>query len=127
MRIPTILAALALLAAQLGSGAGAAAAQTASDPRTLVVGNSFDVKTLDPARGYENTEQMVNKVAYDTLITLDDNDLTRIVPDLATSWDVSPDAKTFTYHLRQGVTFQNSGNPMTSADVKWSWERAQGI
>jgi peptide/nickel transport system substrate-binding protein len=127
MRIPTLLAALALLAAQLGSGAGVAAAQTASDPRTLVVGNSFDVKTLDPARGYENTELMVNKAVYDTLITLDDNDLTKFVPDLATSWEVSPDAKTFTFHLRQGVTFQNSGNPMTSADVKWSIERAQGI
>ena len=103
------------------------AAQTASDPKTLVIGAAFDIKTLDPARGFEQIGGMVHKATYNTLVTLADNDISQIVPDLATSWDVSPDAKVFTFHLRPGVKFQNSGNTMTSADVKWSLERAIAI
>ena len=109
------------------SSAPTAGAQTASDPRTLVVGAAFDIKSLDPARGFEQITEMVHKATYDTLVTLADDDISKIVPDLATSWDVSPDARVFTFHLRSGVTFQSSGNPMTSADVVWSLQRAINI
>jgi peptide/nickel transport system substrate-binding protein len=40
---------------------------------------------------------------------------------LADSWDVSPDGKTYTFHLRHGVLFHN-GAPFTAADVKWSYD-----
>src|SRR5439155_10454252 len=117
-----------LLSGAMVPAAGAApASQTAADPKTLVVGASFDIKSLDPARGFEQIGGMVHKATYDTLVTLDENDISQIVPDLAQTWEVSPDAKTFTFHLRQGVKFQNSGNPMTSADVKWSIERGIAI
>jgi len=109
------------------SSAPHAGAQTASDPKTLIVGASFDIKSLDPARGFEQIGGMVHKATYNTLVTLDENDISKVVPDLAESWDVGPDAKVFTFHLRQGVKFHNSGNAMTSADVKWSIERAMGI
>ncbi|MBV9175227.1 MAG: ABC transporter substrate-binding protein [Chloroflexi bacterium] len=104
-----------------------AQSQSASDPKTLVVGAAFDIKSLDPARGFEQIGGMVHKATYNTLVTLDENDISHIVPDLAQSWDVSPDAKVFTFHLRPGVKFQNSGNAMTAADVKWSLERAIAI
>jgi len=120
--IPLLLAALLLFSSVPG-----AAAQTAADPKTLVVGTSFDAKSLDPARGFEPTTEMVHKATYNTLVTLSDSDISQIVPDLATSWDISPDAKVFTFHLRPGVRFQPSGNPMTSADAKWSLERAMNI
>lgn len=49
-------------------------------------------------------------------------------PELAESWEVSPDARTFTFHLRKGLKFQNlppvNGREITSADVKWSFEYA---
>ena len=42
-------------------------------------------------------------------------------PMLADSWDISPDGKTYTFHLRHGVLFHN-GAPVTSAEVKWSFQ-----
>ncbi|MDP0929676.1 ABC transporter substrate-binding protein [Paracoccus onubensis] len=41
---------------------------------------------------------------------------------LAESWDVSEDEKTYSFHLRPGLTFHN-GDPVTSADVAWNWDR----
>lgn len=42
-------------------------------------------------------------------------------PELATRWEVSPDGRTITFHLREGVTWHD-GQPFTSADVAWSLE-----
>jgi peptide/nickel transport system substrate-binding protein len=123
----SVLASLLVIGTSVPAAVAAPAAQGAADPKTLVVGAAFDIKSLDPARGFEQIGGMVHKATYDTLVTLDENDVGKIVPDLAQSWDVSPDAKTFTFHLRPGVKFQTSGNALTSADVKWSWDRAIGI
>jgi peptide/nickel transport system substrate-binding protein len=128
--MPTVprLIVWALIAALIVlGGSSIAAGQSSQDSRTLVVGVAFDIKSLDPARAFEPAGVMVLKATYDTLLTLDEHDVSKIVPDLAESWEVSPDARTFTFHLRHGVTFQSSGNPMTSADVSWSLERAIGI
>ena len=47
-------------------------------------------------------------------------------PELAERWEVSPDAKAFTFYLRRGVKFANmppvNGRELTSKDVKWSYE-----
>ncbi len=122
-----VLASLLVLGTSVPAAVAAPAAQGAADPKTLVVGAAFDIKSLDPARGFEQIGGMVHKATYDTLVTLDEKDVAQIVPDLADSWEVSPDAKTFTFHLHPGVKFHTSGNALTSADVKWSWERAMGI
>jgi len=49
-------------------------------------------------------------------------------PALAERWEVSPDAKLFTFYLRKGVKFASAppvnGRELTSADVKWSLEYA---
>ncbi len=49
-----------------------------------------------------------------------------LVPELAERWEVSPDARTFTFTLRKGVKFANlppvQGREFTSADVKWTLE-----
>jgi peptide/nickel transport system substrate-binding protein len=126
-RLSIVGAALLLVGTSVPSVGAAPAAQTTADPKTLVIGTPFAIKSFDPARAYEQTVWMIHKAVYNTLVTLDENDISVIVPDLATSWEVSPDAKIFTFHLRQGVKFQGSGNAMTSADVKWSLERAIAI
>jgi len=127
MRLRWLLLTLLMCLSSAPAVSAAPLAQTAADPKTLVVGASFDIKSLDPARGFEQIGGMVHKGTYNTLVTLDEHDISQIVPDLAETWDVSPDARTFTFHLRQGVKFHNSGNTMTSTDVKWSLERAIAI
>lgn len=57
---------------------------------------------------------------FDTLVKRDEHG--RYVPSLATSWTISPDARTFTFRLREGVRFHN-GDAFDSAAVKYSLER----
>ena len=94
--------------------------------QALVVGANFVVKSLDPARTVETTSNMVNHSVYDSLVTFDGEDLTTPKPSLATDWTVSPDGKTYTFRLRRNVRFA-SGNPLTSADVKWSLDRVRYV
>ncbi|HEX6443544.1 MAG TPA: ABC transporter substrate-binding protein [Streptosporangiales bacterium] len=59
---------------------------------------------------------------YETLVKLDQNG--KIVPALAKSWDVSPDRKTYTFHLVSGAKFSN-GKPFTADDAKFSIDRVK--
>ncbi len=62
---------------------------------------------------------------YETLIGLDKDNKT-LVPRLATSWTASPDQTEFTFNLDPNAKFAD-GTPVTSTDVKFSWERLQGL
>src|SRR5512145_303476 len=59
---------------------------------------------------------------YNTLVMYDPHGFPKIIGDLAKSWTVSDDKKTWTFTLHQGVTFHDD-SPLTSADVKASWDR----
>lgn len=110
-----------LLALAVSMGSGAALAKT--PPDQLIIGmNMNNLLTLDPAAmtGNEVVGIVVN--LYDSLVELDPEQLTNVRPALAKSWDISPDGKTLTFHLRDDVKF-HSGNPLTAADVVWSMRR----
>ncbi len=96
------------------------------DRGTFIVGGNAQFRTLDPGRTIEVTGMMVEKATYDTLVTFYGEDLRTPRPHLATAWKASADARTFTFTLRQGVRFA-SGNPLTSADVKWSFDRVLNL
>jgi peptide/nickel transport system substrate-binding protein len=59
---------------------------------------------------------------YDTLIRRHPKDGQTIIPDLAWKWDISPDGKKYTFHLRKGVKFHDGGD-LTSEDVKATYDR----
>src|ERR1700686_4799075 len=60
---------------------------------------------------------------FDNLIRHDPNDgANTIIPDLAHSWEIAPDGRTYTFHLRQGVQFHD-GAELTSEDVKATYDR----
>ena len=109
------------LAALLSTAAIPAFAETPDDQ--LVVGFSMtNVLTLDPAAitGREPVQILAN--VYDGLVSLDAKDRAKVNPDLAESWEIAPDGKSITFHLREGATFA-SGNPVTAEDVVWSLNR----
>jgi len=82
--------------------------------------------SLDPARTIFDVPKIVDYSIYDTLVRINPTDLTKPYPSLATSFTVSADGLTTTFHLRQGVKFA-SGDPLTSADVAWSLTRVKNI
>jgi len=59
---------------------------------------------------------------YDTLLRRSPKDGQTIIPDLAWKWEVSPDNKKYTFHLRKGVKFHD-GADFTAEDVKATYER----
>ncbi|MFC4949434.1 ABC transporter substrate-binding protein [Pseudonocardia sp. GCM10023141] len=118
--------AAALSIAACGSGSSGGSGGSATGGGTLVLDSSFDLKTIDPGREYELTGQMLTKGMYETLLTFANNDLTKPVPDLAASFELSPDAKTLTLPLAQGRVFSD-GSPITADDVVFSLNRLIGM
>jgi peptide/nickel transport system substrate-binding protein len=80
-----------------------------------------DMSVPDPDIFYDIEGNSVILSSYDGLVTYAPNSTT-IVGDLATSWTISPDRLTYTFHLRPGVHFHD-GSLMTSESVKRSFQR----
>jgi len=103
--------------------AGALAAASAQGARrggTLRAGLESDPPNLDPHRSTAAVDRQVFQSLYDKLVDTDENLV--VVPMLATSWKVSPDGKTVTFKLRQGVKFQD-GTPFNAEAVKFNFDR----
>lgn len=98
----------------------------AQDETVLVIGHVESTDSLDPARGYTQTTGIINRVTYDTLVTFPDEDASAILPMLATEWTVSDDGLSYTFTLRDDVTFV-SGNSLTAEDVVFSIKRLQNV
>jgi oligopeptide transport system substrate-binding protein len=77
--------------------------------------------TLDPAISADMSSHTYVTQIFSGLLRLDQE--LEIVPDIAESWEVSPDGKTYTFYLRQGVKFHNGGE-VKAGDFKYSWQRA---
>jgi peptide/nickel transport system substrate-binding protein len=121
-----VLGAVLLLAACGGAGnASVAAGQAPRDGGTLIVGQYQEVTQFDPNRQYSWETWRIDRNIYETLVDEDLSSPTgvpEIVPKLATSWTVSPDATTYTFELRQGVTFSD-GTPFDAAAVEFNVRR----
>jgi len=114
-----------LLGAILVAGAAAlpqAEAWGQAAPRnTLVVMREIDADNYDPPRSTARGAGEVIYMMSDTLVSLD-WDMRTVRPGLAERWEISPDGRTYTFHLRRDVTFCD-GRPMTAADVVYSINR----
>lgn len=89
----------------------------------LKIANWGDINTLDPAflTSVEREFTIMNCI-FSGLVKYKEGTWD-IVPDLATSWDISTDNKEITFHLQKGVQFQKGYGELTAADVKFSFER----
>jgi oligopeptide transport system substrate-binding protein len=88
---------------------------------TLVYRFKTDAPTLDPALAHDTTSSTVLQCIVDGLTELDAETL-EVKPELAESWEISEDGRTYTFHLRRGVKFHN-GREVTAKDFRYSMER----
>ncbi len=96
----------------------AEAADDAESINVYIGGSIFD-SSMDPVKGFMSYGYpFVNEA----LIQADTN--SEYVADLATDWEVSEDALTYTFNLREGVTFSD-GTPFTAEDVVFTYEEVQ--
>lgn len=79
--------------------------------------------SLDPATLFASQPINVSNQLSNCLVEIDHN--FKPIPELAESWDASPDAKIWTFKLRQGVEFHN-GKTMTAEDVIFSINHHRG-
>src|SRR3954452_11179673 len=113
--------ALALMLAMPPAGAEETLDPNAKQGGAITITYKDDVATLDPAIGYDWQNWSMIKSLFDGLMDYEPG-TTNLRPELAESYDISPDGKTFTFKLRHGVKFHN-GREMTADDVKYSLDR----
>jgi len=109
-----------------GSSASSTAAPKAGGSVTVLESSGYSGawSNLDPAQDKEGAAlQDFNSAIYGQLFELGSGGT--IIPDLATGYTFSPDAKTVTITLRQGVKFTD-GTPFNAQAVDYNWERDLG-
>ena len=80
-----------------------------------------DPPTLDPHLTTDTTSAFYVVEIYSGLVKLDTN--LQLVPDIAESWQISPDGLVYTFKIKPNAKFHD-GKPVTAHDFKWSIERA---
>jgi len=115
--LSALMAAIILLA---GCNGGKTESAGASEKRTeLIYATAKDINDMNPHlyAGSMPAQGMV----YESLV---ENTKEGIKPMLAEFWDISPDGKTYTFHLRKGVTFHD-GEPFNAEAAKQNIEAVQ--
>ncbi len=117
-----LLFALGLIGAAVGPAAADSGSDEGSDEEVIFrVGVLQDIDNLNPFKGITGAAYEAWGLMYDQLTGLSAEDFSP-TPALAESWDTSEDGLTWTYHIREGVTFSD-GEPMTADDVAYTFNR----
>jgi peptide/nickel transport system substrate-binding protein len=120
-----------LTAAAGGAGRPAAHAalhqdvQWAAAPVKFVWVDYGEPTSIDPALVQDTASFSFARNVYEPLIEIDPTKL-ELIPALATAWTLSQDGKTYSFTLRDGISF-HGGNPFTADDVKATIQRMQTI
>lgn len=117
--------------ATVGPG-GATVSGAAKRGGKITIITSADTGTLDPAKTFVTTSAAVWGLSYNRLVTAKHGGNASPVvndpqPDLAESWEISPDGLSYVFKIRKGVKFHNiapvNGRELNAEDVKYSHER----
>jgi peptide/nickel transport system substrate-binding protein len=124
-KVLTAGSALTLLA---GCGASASSSSNAPAPNSgpvrggnLIFANPQDAQSFNQTNVFDNNSIWILEQITQPLYTVTSNGKS-VMPWLATGYTESPDKMTYTFTLRSGVKF-STGQPMTSADVKFTLEQ----
>jgi len=88
----------------------------------LIILNGPEIETLDPQVLTGQADGRVSGALFEGLSRFDAV-TGRGVPGWAERWDVSPNGRSYTFHLRTNATF-STGEPITADDFVWSWRHA---
>jgi ABC-type transport system substrate-binding protein len=114
-RSARILACLGLILASAASGS-----EVPQRGGTLHLAFSAELRSIDPAFSFDGDSIPLTRLLFRCLLDFDDG--TGLVPDEARDWSLSPDGKTFTFHLRPGLRFAH-GREVEAEDYIYSLER----
>lgn len=90
------------------------------DRADLVFINGAEIESLDPAMSTAQATGRVLYTLYEGLTAFDS--AARAVPGVAEKWELSPDGRTYTFHLRKNAAWSN-GDRVTTGDFLYSWRR----
>lgn len=105
-----------------------AASPAIAQPKQVLTMSIFsqDIGTLDPHMAVGTQDRIPVSWIFNGLVRFKPGtiDPAQIEPDLAESWDKSPDGLVWTFHLRHGVQFQSGFGELTADDVVFSLNKA---
>lgn len=119
-RVLAILVVSSLALAALGAACSGTGGQSAQAEKVVTIAQYADAVSLDPQDTNDNASYGPEKVMLEGLVGF--NAKMEQIPELAEKWDASPDATVYTFHLRQGVKFQD-GTPFNAEAVKFNFDR----
>ncbi len=117
---PLLTFALALLLA--GCGNNETTVQTGDRDQVLHKGNGTEPRDLDPHTMISVEEDNIMQALFEPLVWRHPETMAP-TPGVAERWDISPDGKVFTFHLRKNARWSN-GDPVTARDFAYSMRRA---
>jgi len=99
--------------------------QQSNGPKVLKVSIPGNAAHLDPHFSSSAPDLTVNQTLYNGLMRLTPGatSVDEVEGDLAESWENNEEGTVWTFHLRKGVQWHNGYGELTSADVKWTFER----
>lgn len=92
----------------------------AEGKKILRMGYGSEVLTLDPIKTVYGPDILIQGMMFARLLQAN-ADRTEVGPGLAETWEISPDGKIYTFHLRAAKF--SDGSPITATDVAFSWNR----
>jgi peptide/nickel transport system substrate-binding protein len=95
------------------------AALTKPSGGTLIYGSLWEPSALNPIVAPDVVTKWILETIFDGVIAI--NEKMEIIPELATSWDISPDGKVYTFKLRSDVKWHD-GKELTAQDVKFTYD-----
>jgi peptide/nickel transport system substrate-binding protein len=115
---------VALLLTGLAPGLALSSAPAQADedgPVRFTVALLNEVDSFNPFLGIEVPSYEAWALTYDYMISYNMENMSP-EPGLATSWDTADDGLTWTFHIRDGVTWSD-GEPLTAADIAYTYNR----
>ena len=82
-----------------------------------------DVVSLDPIKTTHGPDYYVIPHIYSCLLSVDPFRPAVLLPDLARDWTISPDGKSITFRLREGVQWHKGYGEVTAEDARFTYER----